>query len=231
LTGSRIIVPNNGGLYRVKFGADTLGSRIIELSFPEKSGQTVKTLITEVKISGDVITIYDAVSFFMHNIYPTSKRKREIIRVKQHILLRDILNIHNDDGIKDREQVRTMMEDIRSGRDILPHGIPNVKLARTTDNTLLLFDGHHSMLAYMAAGRSYLEEIPYLIIYDKESGHIPDKDVVIFFGEHSREIENNNWRDKAINWQVPRENQLCGRVQRSMGDLFEALKKEFMITV
>jgi hypothetical protein len=208
-----------------------LASRLIELSFPEKSGKTVKTLLTEVRISSDVITVYDTVSFFMQNIYPTLKRKPEIIRIKKHILLKDILNIHNDDGIRDREQVRIMMEDIHSGRDILPYGIPNVKLARTMDNTLLLFDGHHSMLAYMAAGRSYLEEIPYLIIYDKESGYIPDKDVVIFFGEHSKEIENNNWRDKAINWQVPQENQLCSRIQRSMGELFDTLKKEFIITV
>jgi hypothetical protein len=208
-----------------------LASRLLELSFPEKSGKTVRTLITEVRISGDVITVYDAVSFFKRNIYPTLKRKPEIIGVKKHILLKDILNIHNDDGIRDLEQVRVMMEDIHSGKDILPYGIPNVKLVRTMDNTLLLFDGHHSMLAYMAVGRTYLEEIPNLIVYDKESGYIPDKDVVIFFGEHSKKIENNNWRDKAINWQAPQENQLCRRTQMSMGELFEALKKEFIITV
>ena len=208
-----------------------MASRLIELSFPEKSGKMVKNLITEVRISGDVITVYDTVSFFMHNIYPTLKRTPEIMRVKKHILLKDILNIHNDDGIRDPEQVRIMMEDIHAGRDILPYGIPNVKLARIMDNTLLLFDGHHSMLAYMAEGRSYLEEIPHLIIYDKESGYIPDKDVVIFFGEHSKEIENNDWKDKVINWQAPQENQLCRRIQRSMGELFDALKKEFIITV
>jgi hypothetical protein len=208
-----------------------LASRLIELSYPEKSGKTVKTLRTEVRISGDVITVYDTVSFFVQNIYPTLKRKPKRINAKKHILLKNILNIHNDDGIRDREQVCIMIKDIQSGIEILPCGIPNVKLVRTMDNTLLLFDGHHSMLAYMAAGRTYLEEIPYLIIYDKESGYIPDKDVVIFFGEHSKEIDNNNWRDKVINWQATQENQLCRRIQRSMGELFDALKKEFIITV
>jgi len=36
----------------------------------------------------------------------------------------------------------------------------------------------------MVAGRSYLHEIPHLIV-ENENGHVNDKEILIFFGIHS----------------------------------------------
>ena len=117
-----------------------------------------------------------------------------------------------------------MTRSIESRKHISSFGIPNVKLVRTRDNQLLLFDGHHSMLAYMNAGKRYLEEIPHMIIEDKDKGYIDDKDIIVFYGEHSKEIENYDWKQYVINWQAVKEKQLSRRVQRDMGELFCAIK-------
>lgn len=199
-------------------------SRIIKLSYPEKSTSGVRTSISEVQVSKNVNTVYDAVSFLEKNIFPTLTKTLEHNKVKEKVALRDVLNIHNDDGIRDLAQVRRMTRAIESGKDIFSLGIPNVKLVKTKDNELLLFDGHHSMLAYMNAGKKYLEEIPHMIIEDKDKGYIDDKDIIVFYGEHSKEIPNHDWRQYVIDWQAVKEKQLCRRVQRDMGQLFCAIK-------
>ncbi|MFV9646545.1 MAG: hypothetical protein ACNYWU_12045 [Desulfobacterales bacterium] len=155
---------------------------------------------------------------------PTFKKRLSQKKKKEKVALRDILNIHNDNGIKNIAQVRRMTRSIESGKHIFSFGIPNVKLVRTRDNQLLLFDGHHSMLAYMNAGKRYLEEIPHMIIEDKDKGYIDDKDIIVFYGEHSKEIENCGWKQYVINWQAVKEKQLSRRVQRDMGELFCAIK-------
>ncbi len=199
-------------------------SRIIKLSYPEKSTNGVRTSISEVQVSKNVNTVYDAVSFFEKNIFPILTKTLEHNKVKEKVALRDILNIHNDDGIRDLAQVRRMTRAVRSGKHIFSMGIPNVKIVKTRENELLLFDGHHSMLAYMNAGKRYLEEIPHMIIEDKDKGYIDDKDIIVFYGEHSKEIPNHDWRRYVIDWQAVKEKQLCRRVQRDMGELFCAIK-------
>ena len=199
-------------------------SRIIKLSYPEKSINGVRTSISEVQVSKNVNTVYDAVSFFEKNIFPTLTKPLAHNKVREKVALRNILNIHNDDGIRDLTQVRRMTRAVESGKHIFSLGIPNVKLVKTKDNGLLLFDGHHSMLAYINAGKKYLEEIPHMVIEDEDKGYIEDKDIIVFYGEHSKEIENYNWEQYVINWQAVKEKQLCRRVQRDMGELFCAIK-------
>ena len=199
-------------------------SRIIKLSYPEKSINGVRTSISEVQISKNVNTVYDAVSLFEKNMFPTLTKPLAHNKVREKVVLRNILNIHNDDGIRDLAQVRRMTRAVESGKHIFSLGIPNVKLVRTKDNQLLLFDGHHSMLAYMNAGKRYLEEIPHIIIEDKDKGYIDDKDIIVFYGEHSKQIENYNWEQYVINWQAVKQKQLCRRVQRDIGELFCAIK-------
>jgi len=183
--------------------------RILKLSYPEDPKNQVRSFTSEIEISANVMTVYDTVAFFERNIFPKIKEKLVISKSEQSILLEDVLNIHNDDGIKDLALIKGIIESIKSGEHIFSRGIPKVKLVKTRENHLLLFDGHHSMLAYMAAGKVYLEEIPHITIEDKDKGYIVDKDITVFYGEHSKDIENHNWRLKVINWQATQEKQLC----------------------
>lgn len=49
-----------------------------------------------------------------------------------------------------------MVKQIRTGKDILsPKGLPNIKLVKTEQSEWILFDGHHSLLAYIIAGKKY----------------------------------------------------------------------------
>lgn len=200
-------------------------SRIIKISYPGKTTGEVRLSISKVKISTNVNTVYDSVSFLERNIFPMREENLAQKKVKKKVALRDILNIHNDDGIRDLAQVGTIAKSIESGEHIQPLGIPNIKLVRTKDNDLLLFDGHHSMLAYMAVGKRCLEEIPHMIIEDEGTGYVEDQDILVFYGEHSKEIESNNWKEYVINWQAAREKQLSRRIQRDMGELFCAIQK------
>lgn len=181
--------------------------------------------ISEVELFKDVQTIYDAVCCFKKNIFPKLNKGIKQSKVKKKTELKNVLNIHNDDGIKDLFQIKRMAEAIKSGKHILSCGIPNVKLVKTRESQLLLFDGHHSMLAYMTAGKTYLEEIPHMIITGKEKGYIEDKDIIVFYGEHASDIEGCNWKEKVINWQTTKEKQLCKRVQKNMGELLFAIEK------
>ena len=69
-------------------------------------------------------------------------------------------------------QIKTMIKKIKSGKPILsPKGLPNIKLVKTTQTEWILFDGHHSLLAYMITGKTFLHVIPHLII-ENENCHL-----------------------------------------------------------
>jgi hypothetical protein len=79
------------------------------------------------------------------------------------------------------------------------------------------------MLAYMSLDRKYLNEIPHLIV-ENEHGYVLDKDIFVFFGSDASELTESTWRDYVINWQAPKEKQLCKRIQNNMGELFDSLR-------
>lgn len=199
--------------------------RRIELSYPGESRDEVLTFVSDTRVNNNLSTIYDTVSIFEKEIFPSIGRRLKKKNIKQRFELSKVLNIHDADGIRDLYQVRKMAEDINTGRHILCFGTPNIKLAESIDHQLLLFDGHHSALAYMACGKRYIEEVPYLMITDRHKGGIDNRDITVFFGEHARAMADFDWKEKVINWQADRDKQLCKRVQRNMGELFDALKE------
>ena len=198
--------------------------RVITLSYPEQGRKGVRTAGFRIKISSGMSTIYETVSYFAREAFPKLKNELTHTKASEKVRLGDIVNIHNDDGIKNIEQIRKMTRAIESGKHIFSLGIPNVKLVKTKAKELLLFDGPHSMLAYMNAEKKYLEEIPHMIIEDEDKGYIDDKDIVVFYGEHAKAIRNHEWKEYVINWQAVKEKRLCRRVQRDMGELFCAIK-------
>ena len=197
--------------------------RFVKIIYPYKSKDGNLTRISSLKVHlrNKNITIYDTVEQFEKDL--GSKIKETIKEVKKLVLLREIINLHNINGIKSMNQIRTMVKQIKSGKNILsPRGLPNIKLVKTKQSEWILFDGHHSLLSYMIAGRTYLHEVPHVLIENK-IGHVNDKEILIFFGIHSKILNDSDWRKYVINWQAPKEGQLCKREQKNMGELFNSI--------
>jgi len=168
--------------------------------------------------------IYDAVEFFERNIFPgIDRRMPETGHATKHIPLREIINLHNHDGIKSLAQIRSMARQISSGRHVLSHtGLPNIRLVMGRDGSWILFDGHHSMLAYMLSGRKYLHEVPHVIVENMGKRHVTSREISVFFGQHAGRLLGE-WKKYVINWQAPAREQLCRRIQKNMGELLDSL--------
>lgn len=167
------------------------------------------------------MTIYETVKIYEKKIF--HHLRMTPINNSPRIFLRTLINIHNDDGIKNMSQIADFSLKIKKGGNILqPSGLPNIKLARLRLKDLLVFDGHHSLLAYMTAGKIFLDEIPHIIVSGKK-GFLKNEEILIFWGHHAPKIPSKNWRLFVINWQNPENKQICPRIQRNMGELFDAL--------
>ena len=199
---------------------------IVKLVYPYRSSNKVivRLSLSQIPPSKTDTSVYDIVDLFRDEIFLKSNVKGVDKEVGDRVLLRDIINLHNKDGIRDMTQIRSMTQEIMSGGDIFSaDGLPNIKLVETRSNEWVLFDGHHSMLAYMLAGKKYLDEVPHLIVEDAQRIHVSDKEILVFFGKHKAELKSMNWREYVINWQAKEENQLQKRVQNDMGGLLESL--------
>ena len=186
-----------------------------------KIGNFTRVSSVKVILKNKNDTIYDTVNQLEKEI--GSKRKETKKEVKKPVLLREIINLHNINGIKNINQIRIMAKKIKSGKHILSSsGIPNTKLVKTAHSEWILFDGHHSVLSYMIAGRTYLHEIPHLVIQN-ENCHVNNKEILIFFGTHSKKLNDSNWTKYVINWQASKERQLCKREQNNMGELLDSI--------
>jgi len=195
--------------------------RLVKLIYPVKSKEGNLTRISSLKVllRNRSSTIYNAMAQFEKE--NGSKLTEKIKKVKKPVLLREVINLHNINGIKNLNQIKTMVKQIKNGKDILsPRGLPNIKLVKTKQSEWILFDGHHSLLSYMIAGRKYLHEVPHFVV-ENSSGYVNDKEILIFFGLHSSKLHDSNWRNYVINWQAPREKQLCKREQNNMGELID----------
>ena len=203
--------------------------RIIKLIHPQNSvqGNPATAFVYKIPFTKKNMTIYDTVDFFEKQIFSKTKETNEQIeKSAEKVLLRKIINLHNNNGIKNIPQITSMINQIKSGKDILfSSGVPNIKLVRTKNKEWVLFDGHHSVLAYMVLGRKYLSEVPHLIIQNK-TGCVKDSEILVFFGVHSKKLRALGWRDYVINWQQPKEKQLCKRVQENMGELSDSFKNK-----
>lgn len=199
--------------------------RIISPANALPSEQSIISIATYIiPITNSYFTIYDTVdSLTNKKLIPV---KIENIRYlnTEFFPLEDVMNIHDSTGIKDLSQLKSMITDIQMDKDIVSvNGIPNIKLVKTDADEWLLFDGHHSMLAYMYVGKKYLHEIPYLTVENENTKYVSSDEISVFFGPHADKIKNKNWRDYTINWQAPIDQQLCPRIQKNMGELYDIL--------
>jgi hypothetical protein len=198
--------------------------RLVKLIYPVKSKEGNLTRISSLKVllRNENSTTYNTMAQFEKEI--GSKLIETIKEVKKPVLLREVINLHNINGIKSVSQIKTIVKQLKNGKDILsPRGLPNIKLVKTKQSEWILFDGHHSLLSYMIAGRKYLHEVPHFVV-ENSSGYVNDKEILIFFGLHSSKLHDSNWRNYVINWQAPREKQLCIRKQNNMGELIDSIR-------
>lgn len=194
--------------------------RLVKLSYPHENGG-ITSSITSFKIKNKNNTIYETVEEFEKEV--GLKIKEVVKEVKEPVLLRDVINLHNSDGIKNMNQIRAMVKKIISGKDILSqNGFPNIKLVKTKQSEWVLFDGHHSLLSYMITGRKFLHEIPHIVV-NNENGYVNDREILVFFGTHSNKLNDMNWRKHVINWQATEERQLSKREQKNMGELLDSI--------
>ena len=146
----------------------------------------------------------------------------KVVKKFEGVELGRIINLHNSEGIRDISQIRYMAKDIKLGKHIFnKSGIPNIKIIKSDKGELILFDGHHSILAYMLNNKKNLNEIIYLIIERK--GGFDDEKIKEFFIEHKDKLKDKDWREFAINWQADEEKQLGERKEKSIGEVFESL--------
>jgi hypothetical protein len=201
-------------------------NRIIKLISPQKAFEEKTVCVTtyRVPITNSCSTVYDAIDLLRNKKIVYDQREKKQNYAEEIIELRNVLNIHNDSGIKDHTQIESMVRKIQSGEHIVSaEGIPNIKLVKVNYNQWLLFDGHHSMLAYMHAGKKYLYEVAHLTVENEGVKNIADDDIMVFFGLHSNKIRGKDWRSYVINWQAPQHKQLCPRIQKNMGELYDAV--------
>lgn len=170
--------------------------------------------------------IYGLVEEFRETIFPElgveDFRRAEI---RNPLELERVVNLHDEDEIMARDYLEEMLEKIRAGKEIImDDGLPNVKVTETSKGETVLFDGHHTTLAYMLAGRKYLTEIPHLKVLNPVRSGFSDREIHVFFGKHSQKLTDKNWRDYVISWNKPEEEQLKPRLRSDMGELLQAVR-------
>lgn len=206
-----------------------MSNRVVKLFYPLRlheacsKGLSVKTCKTAVCVDGD--DIYKTVDKFRKEHFPVLNET--VKTVEPSLKLSQIITLHNLSGIDEYEKIQQMKAKIDSGRDILAEDqIPNSKLVRTKKNETVLFDGHHTVLAYMIAGRQYLAQIPHLLIADNNGNGLSDREILVFFGRFSDFLSDKNWRRYRINWNHSPNGKLEPRRQTTLGDLREAIRQE-----
>ncbi len=135
--------------------------------------------------------------------------------------LEEIIPIHNPDGIKEINQISKMVNQILHQRKAIfePDGAPNLKLVVVPGNRLILFDGHHSILAYILSGKKTLADTAHLIISANDGGPITPEEISYFFPENTRGEIIKDWDKYVVNWQAKGSNKIAQRSVESVGDL------------
>ena len=201
-------------------------TRIVEYFSPSKIHGCDCFLYSksQVPLNSKTTSVYETVETYEKLIFP--RIQTQVIKVsKKRIPIRSLINIHDENGIKDIGQIKNFVPVIKSGGNIVKSdGLPNIKLARLRGNDFLVFDGHHSILAYMATGKIFIDEIPYIVVSGSR-GYLKNVEILVFWGHHAARIPVKNWRNFVINWQDS-QNQITIRTRRNMGELFDVIKEK-----
>lgn len=185
--------------------------RVIIVSFPENKLQEIATIDSILSLP------YELVELIRKDL---SKLVEEESDYFATYLLSDIMPIHNFSGVRDLNQIKQMQGKIAKGEEILEKdGLPNIKLVVAPNGQLLIFDGTHTLMAYLLQGKKLLSEIPYLVISAEKCAPVSAGEISIFFPVDSREQVKKNWNSYVVNWQAKPGLQAEKREFNSMGEL------------
>lgn len=202
-------------------------TRVVEYFFPLKIHNEYFFLYckSHVPLINKTTTVYETIEIYEKMTFPYIQT--QLIKAsKKRIPIRSLINIHDEDGIKDIRQIRNFFSKIMHGGNIVKsNGFPNIKIARVREKNLLVFDGHHSLLAYMASGKIFLDQIPHIVVSGNRS-ILKNAEILVFWGPHAPEISASHWKNWVINWQTQGKNQIKIRTRRNMGELFDVLRKK-----
>ena len=98
-------------------------NRVVKIISPQNTlpsdSPAVSVFTYIIPITNSCLTIYDTVDSLENKKFRTTKGENIQYPVVEHISLRNVINIHNDSGIKDLLQIRSMVTKIQSGEHIL----------------------------------------------------------------------------------------------------------------
>lgn len=195
--------------------------KYVSVVLPVNKDFIMKTKAFEVPIHEK--TIYDALGYFEDEIDKEITIEYFFEEINNYFDLREIINLHDEEGLKLKRIIK-MSSSINSGNHIIAKpGLPNIKLIKTSDNKVLVFDGHHTIISYLLEGKKYLSEIPH-ILFESEIGYFKDDDISVFFLRHKNKIKKDNWRKYVANWNLPFSKQITLRKRQNIGELYDAIK-------
>ncbi|MFW6190539.1 MAG: hypothetical protein ACOC49_02715 [Candidatus Bipolaricaulota bacterium] len=199
----------------------------VELVFPvrgndDSDGISRKSFLTEIR-SETRDDIYGLVEEFRKGRFSElAEEDFSVSEARNPMALENVINLHDGDEIGVRVDIGEMVKRVESGREVLmTDGFPNVKVTKTKREELVLFDGHHTLLAYMMTGRSYLCQVPHLLVTDVGGAGFDDREILAFFGDHAEKLKGEDWREFTISWTKPEDEQLKSREYCDMGELLE----------
>jgi hypothetical protein len=201
-------------------------NKYVHMIMPTNEDLMIDVSVT--KIPNEEKTIYDAIGFFEDEIFLKSKLNFSRKIVKEKILLKNLINLHDSDGL-DLNKIISLKSSICKNNHIFSDSsLPNVKIVKTFNNNWVVFDGHHTINAYMLNEKKFLDEIPHLIV-ETDSIYFCEESINLFYGKHAKKLKGKNWSNYVINWNEINENQLCLRKNKNFGELFESLKNHPII--
>jgi len=191
--------------------------RTILISFPKKNVQKIITFEDEGK------SLY----YLVEQVRKLYMEASEIqIELYGSYSLSEVMPIHNLSGVRDASQIKQMQEKISSGEEVFEKdGLPNIKLVVAPNNKLLIFDGTHTLIAYLLQGKRLLSSVPYLVISADKFAPVTAQEISTFFPEESREKIESKWSEWVVNWQAELGSQTEKREFNTMGELALVLSK------
>ncbi len=193
--------------------------RLVEYSYPLSDSQA--KLYRKI-VEQDSLSPYVTIDELRENLESLENAQTE--QVSNPVSLEDIVTIHNFTGMRDFKQTETMIAKINRGDHVLSSdGLPNIKIVIAPNGKKLIFDGHHTILAYLFAGKKFLHQTPHILLSNQNKPLSPEE-ISFFFPEDKRSLVVEDWHKYTVNWQKDTDKIELREIE-TVGELFRKAKE------